>query len=149
MIANKHMVEIVNKVGSFADCFSLVDCSRILAVPNPCLSNAHQFHPFAFSRHAYINCDDEWIFFQPCNANLYWNQEEKRCDRVLPALLKAPFLLIKFRTQPGVQLQSQILIYFGVYYPLFLFIQNKNKIYPRSYKISILHNGQVQVNQSQ
>jgi len=65
-----------------------------LAVPNPCLMNLQQFHPFAFSRQAYINCDDELIFFQPCNAKLYWNQEDKRCDRLLPALFRAPFINI-------------------------------------------------------
>ncbi len=56
-----------------------------------------QFHPFAFSRRAYINCDDEFIFFQPCNAKLYWNQEEKRCDRLLPVLLRAPFINLNSR----------------------------------------------------
>jgi hypothetical protein len=64
-------------------------------VPNPCLTNLQQFHPFAFSRRAYINCDDELIFFQPCNTNLYWNQENKRCDRSLPLLLRAPFLNLR------------------------------------------------------
>jgi hypothetical protein len=68
-----------------------------LAVPNPCLTNMQQFHPFAFSRRAYINCDDEFIFFQPCNAKLYWNQEEKRCDRLLPVLLRAPFINLNSR----------------------------------------------------
>ncbi len=70
-----------------------------LAVPNPCLMNLQQFHPFAFSRQAYINCDDELIFFQPCNAKLYWNQENKRCDRLLPALLRAPFININRNLQ--------------------------------------------------
>jgi hypothetical protein len=60
---------------------------HILAVPNPCLKNNGQFHPFAFSRRAYINCDGETIFFQPCYGRLYWNQEDKRCDRSLPELL--------------------------------------------------------------
>ena len=57
------------------------------AVPNPCLAKQAQFHPFAFSRRAYINCDGETIFFQPCYGFLYWNQEAKRCDRELPNLL--------------------------------------------------------------
>jgi hypothetical protein len=61
--------------------------------------NIQQFHPFAFSRRAYINCDDEIIFFQPCNAKLYWNQEEKRCDRALPLLLRAPFMNIRNRNE--------------------------------------------------
>jgi hypothetical protein len=70
--------------------------SRIyLAVPNPCLTSSKQFHPFAFGRRAYINCDGETIFFQPCNSVLYWNQEEKRCDRTLPDILKSSFLLKK------------------------------------------------------
>jgi hypothetical protein len=67
----------------------------ILAVPNPCLGHRQQFHPFAFSRRAYINCDDEVIFFQPCNSLLYWNQEGKRCDRSLPELLRSPFAFLK------------------------------------------------------
>lgn len=62
----------------------------LLAVPNPCLMNTQRFHPFAYSRQAYINCDGESIFFQPCNGKLYWDQEDKRCDRMLPALLRAP-----------------------------------------------------------
>lgn len=66
-----------------------------LAVPNPCLMNIQQFHPFAYNRHAYINCDKESIFFQPCNEQLYWIQEYKRCDRTLPDLLRAPFLNLK------------------------------------------------------
>jgi hypothetical protein len=75
-------------------------------VPNPCLANIQQFHPFAFSRRAYINCDDELIFFQPCNANLYWNQENKRCDRSLPLLLRAPFLILRNRN--GQREQDQV-----------------------------------------
>ncbi|CAF1203880.1 unnamed protein product [Adineta steineri] len=65
-------------------------CDR--SVPNPCLTSKTQFHPFAFSRHAYINCDKKTIFFQPCNSNLYWDQENKRCDRSLPDLLRSPFI---------------------------------------------------------
>jgi hypothetical protein len=92
----KLMVEIVNRVGGlFEKMNDLFLC--FLAVPNPCLANIQQFHPFAFSRRAYINCDDELIFFQPCNANLYWNQENKRCDRSLPLLLRAPFLILRNR----------------------------------------------------
>ena len=64
------------------------------AVPNPCITPNHgQFHPFAFSRRAYINCDDDIIFFQPCYGLLYWNQEDKRCDRALPELFKSSSLL--------------------------------------------------------
>lgn len=62
---------------------------RFEAVPNPCLASRTQFHPFAYSRRAYINCDGESIFFQPCYGFLYWNQEDKRCDRELPNLLKS------------------------------------------------------------
>jgi hypothetical protein len=90
------MEEIVNKVFNWISKKKDFQC-LILAVPNPCLTNSQQFHPFAFSRRAYINCDDEIIFFQPCNSLLYWNQEYKRCDRSLPTLLKAPFLYLRQR----------------------------------------------------
>ena len=53
-------------------------------MPNPCLKSNGQFHPFAYSRRSYINCDRERIFFQPCYGQLYWNQEEKRCDPTVP-----------------------------------------------------------------
>ncbi|UJR22066.1 hypothetical protein I4U23_025134 [Adineta vaga] len=76
-------------------------CQR--TVPNPCLNNVQQFHSFAFSRHAYINCDDELIFFQPCNSLLYWNQEEKRCDRSLPDILRTPFLNLKTHNRQNFQ----------------------------------------------
>jgi len=77
-------------------------------VPNPCLTNSQQFHPFAFSRRAFINCDDELIFFQSCNALLYWNQEGKRCERLLPDILRAPFLNIRIRNDQKNQIQSNI-----------------------------------------
>jgi hypothetical protein len=53
-------------------------------VPSPCVTNAEQFFPFAFSSRAYIQCDGELIYFQPCGPLLYWNQEEKFCDRKRP-----------------------------------------------------------------
>jgi len=56
-------------------------------VPNPCRTSKTQFHPFAFSRRSYINCDGERIFFQPCFGQMYWNQEEKRCDPKIPNLV--------------------------------------------------------------
>jgi len=77
-------------------------------VPNPCLTNTQQFHLFAFSRRAYINCDGELIFFQPCNDRLYWNQEYKRCDRSLPLLLRAPFLLLRNQNEQQQQVQSNV-----------------------------------------
>ncbi len=102
VIINKHMVEIANRVIDYSEKW-IIYFFECLAVPNPCLTNLQQFHPFAFSRRAYINCDDELIFFQPCNANLYWNQENKRCDRSLPLLLRAPFLNLR-----NTQWQSKI-----------------------------------------
>ncbi|CAF0737184.1 unnamed protein product [Adineta ricciae] len=60
------------------------------AVPNPCLTTTEQFYPFAFSQRAYIQCDGELIYFQPCGPLLYWNQEEKICDRKRPAKIDMP-----------------------------------------------------------
>ncbi|UJR27069.1 hypothetical protein I4U23_008371 [Adineta vaga] len=65
------------------------------AVPNPCLTTTEQFYPFAFSQHAYIQCDGELIYFQPCGPLLYWSQEEKICDRKRPAKIDLPAFLTK------------------------------------------------------
>ena len=59
-------------------------------MPNPCLTTTEQFYPFAFSQRAYIQCDGELIYFQPCGPLLYWNQEEKICDRKRPAKIDMP-----------------------------------------------------------
>ncbi|CAF3458145.1 unnamed protein product [Rotaria sp. Silwood1] len=52
-------------------------------VPNPCIgvsNNEEQYYPFAFSTHAYIQCDSSLIHIRPCANDLYWNQESKTCD---------------------------------------------------------------------
>jgi len=51
-------------------------------VPNPCmaLSSEQQYYAFAFSSHAYVQCNGELLAFQPCPTGLYWNQENKVCD---------------------------------------------------------------------
>ena len=45
------------------------------------LSSEQQYYAFAFSSHAYVQCNGELLYFQPCNSGLYWNQESKSCDR--------------------------------------------------------------------
>lgn len=62
------------------DDFSFVD-----TVPNPCLastSNVEQYYPFAFSAHAYVQCNGDILYVRPCSAGLYWNQETKVCDNI-------------------------------------------------------------------
>ncbi|CAF3993687.1 unnamed protein product [Adineta steineri] len=70
-----------------------LNCQEI--VPNPCLTTTEQFYPFAFSQRAYIQCDGELIHFQPCGASLFWNQEDKFCDRKRPPKPKLPTLVPK------------------------------------------------------
>jgi hypothetical protein len=70
--------------------------SLIQAVPNPCLTTTEQFFPYAFSQHAYIQCDGELVYFQPCGPVLYWSQEGKICDRKRPAKIDLPALLTKY-----------------------------------------------------
>ena len=60
-----------------------------LVVPNPCVTESDQFFPFAYSQRAYIQCDGELLFIQPCGPLLYWNQEEKICDRKRPSNVKS------------------------------------------------------------
>jgi hypothetical protein len=67
-----------------------------IVVPNPCLTTSEQFFQYAFSQHAYIQCDGDLIYFQPCGPLLYWNQEEKICDRKRPPKIDLPALLKKF-----------------------------------------------------
>ena len=53
-------------------------------VPNPCLaasSEREQYYPFAFSAHAYVQCNGDILYVRPCSGGLYWNQETKICDR--------------------------------------------------------------------
>ena len=54
-----------------------------------------QFFPYAFSQHAYVQCNGELIYFQPCGSLLYWNQEEKICDRKQTTKANSPILLTK------------------------------------------------------
>jgi hypothetical protein len=59
--------------------FSIID-----TVPNPCLaaSTEHeQYYPFAFSAQAFVQCNGDLIYVRPCATGLYWNQENKVCDR--------------------------------------------------------------------
>ncbi|CAF2866376.1 unnamed protein product [Rotaria sp. Silwood2] len=56
-----------------------LNCQEV--VPNPCLTSNEQFFPYTFSQRAYIQCDGDIIHFQPCSSLLFWNQEEKICDR--------------------------------------------------------------------
>jgi hypothetical protein len=45
-------------------------------------SNDHeQYYPFAFSAHAYVQCNGDILYVRPCAGGLYWNQEMKICDR--------------------------------------------------------------------
>lgn len=76
----------VNRISKYSN-------SIDLAVPNPCLKSTEQFFPFAYSQHAYLQCDGEIVYFQPCGLVLYWNQEEKVCDRKKPPKLNLSALL--------------------------------------------------------
>jgi hypothetical protein len=59
------------------------------------LTTSEQFFPYAFSQHAYIQCDGDLIYFQPCSSLLYWNQEEKFCDRKRQPKINLSSLLTK------------------------------------------------------
>ena len=53
-------------------------------VPNPCMAattDREQYYPFAFSAHAYVQCNGDILYVRPCAGGLYWNQELKICDR--------------------------------------------------------------------
>jgi hypothetical protein len=53
-------------------------------MPNPCLSETSekdQYYPFAFSSSAFIQCNGELLYVQPCAAGSIWNQDLKVCDR--------------------------------------------------------------------
>ena len=61
-----------------------LSCGRN-TVPNPCLgatSEQEQYYPFVFSPQAFIQCNGDILYVQPCASGLYWNQQEKVCDRV-------------------------------------------------------------------
>jgi hypothetical protein len=44
-------------------------------------NDQEQYYPFAFSSHAYVQCNGDILFVRPCSSGLYWNQERKICDR--------------------------------------------------------------------
>ena len=78
----------VAEVGSFTG-FSIkiliVSTVSLLldTVPNPCLAASteqEQYYSFAFSSHAYVQCNGDLMHLQPCATGLYWNQDEKICD---------------------------------------------------------------------
>ncbi|CAF2526411.1 unnamed protein product [Rotaria sp. Silwood2] len=61
-----------------------LSCGRN-TVPNPCLgasTEQEQYYPFIFSPQAFIQCNGEILYVQPCASGLYWNQEEKVCDQI-------------------------------------------------------------------
>ncbi|CAF4754073.1 unnamed protein product, partial [Rotaria magnacalcarata] len=41
-----------------------------------------QYHPFQFSAQAFIQCNGDLLYVQPCAPGLIWNKEEKVCDRL-------------------------------------------------------------------
>ena len=60
-------------------------------VPNPCLtttSEQEQYFPFSFTSNAFIQCNGDLLYVQPCPAGLLWNQDTKVCD--LPATPPTP-----------------------------------------------------------
>lgn len=78
----------VAEVGSFAGLsikILIVSLASLLldTVPNPCLAASteqEQYYSFAFSSHAYVQCNGDLLHVQPCATGLYWNQDEKICD---------------------------------------------------------------------
>jgi hypothetical protein len=44
-------------------------------------NDREQYYSFAFSSHAYVQCNGDILYVRPCAAGLYWNQESKVCDR--------------------------------------------------------------------
>jgi hypothetical protein len=70
---------ILYQASNRVDRFSLF----IDTVPNPCLAASieqQQYYSFAFSSHAYVQCNGDLLHLQPCATGLYWNQDEKICD---------------------------------------------------------------------
>lgn len=47
------------------------------------------------------------IYFQPCGPSLYWNQEEKICDRKRPPKIDMPALLTKYAADSPQNQQDQ------------------------------------------
>ncbi|CAF4872039.1 unnamed protein product, partial [Rotaria sp. Silwood1] len=85
-----------------------LNCQEV--VPNPCLTSNEQFFPYAFSQRAYIHCDGEIINFQPCSALLYWNQEEKNCNRKRPTKVILPKLKKKLSSKSKKNKQEEKII---------------------------------------
>ena len=66
-------------------------------IPNPCLATTgtlEQYHPFAFSTHAFIQCNGDLLYVQPCAAGLTWDQETKVCDIPMSATTPAPITVV-------------------------------------------------------
>ena len=76
-------------------------------MPNPCLAESEQFFPFAFSQRLYIQCDGESLFFQPCAQSLYWNQEDKLCDRRRPGSMSRKGSMKKVVIKPDLNLDEK------------------------------------------
>ncbi|CAF3348170.1 unnamed protein product [Rotaria socialis] len=54
-------------------------------VPNPCLTTTtipEPYHPFEFSAQAFIQCNGDFLYVQPCAPGLIWNKNEQVCDRL-------------------------------------------------------------------
>ena len=90
-----------------------LSCGRN-TVPNPCLaasSEQEQYYPFAYSAHAYVQCNGDLLYVRPCSEGLYWNQEGKVCDRIetspvpgpAPALDQTPSYQVTYGSQPQPQ----------------------------------------------
>ncbi len=88
--------------------FVLID-----TVPNPCLAastESQQYYPFAFSAQAFVQCNGDLLYVQPCASGLYWNQESKICDHIEtspapPAQDQSPSYQVTYGT--GQQQQQQ------------------------------------------
>ena len=79
-------------------------------------NDREQYYPFAFSAHAYVQCNGDILYVRPCASGLYWNQELKICDReetspARPAEDQSQSYQIKQETQsyarPSVSLMDQ------------------------------------------
>ncbi|CAF4881934.1 unnamed protein product, partial [Rotaria socialis] len=80
------MVQAVGKVCCFD--FSLLEKMIYTfisdTVPNPCLTTTtipEPYHPFEFSAQAFIQCNGDFLYVQPCAPGLIWNKNEQVCDR--------------------------------------------------------------------
>ena len=60
-----------------------LSCDRN-TVPNPCMTETGEretYYPFAFSAHAYVQCNGESMFVLACASDLMWFQSSKVCSR--------------------------------------------------------------------